>query len=78
VSTSTLAARTLDWRELRALLARQRITHKALAAACDLSEPYVSRVLTGSTIPGRLGYLQLEHGLAAYGIALSEVAGHVA
>lgn len=60
--------RAVDWRELRAVLARHRVTHKAFAQACELSEPYMSRILTGSAIPGRLGALQVAHGLRAIGL----------
>jgi hypothetical protein len=58
----------VDVEELRALLARRRITHRAFAEACDLSIPYMSRILVGSAVPGRLGRLQLMAGLERLGL----------
>jgi hypothetical protein len=63
-----LEASPVPWQDLRALLARNRITHRRFAAACELSIPYTSRLLTGAVTPGRLGRIQLERGMVRLGL----------
>jgi transcriptional regulator with XRE-family HTH domain len=57
----------LNFRQLRGLLAAQRISHKRYAQACGLSYSLVSHILTGRA-PGELAKIKLERGLARLGL----------
>jgi hypothetical protein len=57
-----------DARAVRALLAAERIDHKAYARVCKLDRRYVSRILSGAVQPGELARIKLVHGLTMLGL----------
>lgn len=70
VSTSTEPSAGLsdiDVAEVRATLARHKITHARFARACGLSRPYASRLLNGYPA-GELACLKLLRGLHTLGL----------
>jgi transcriptional regulator with XRE-family HTH domain len=56
-----------DYREIRAILARNRISSKRLALASGLSPEHLSRILNGYA-PGELAIYKLKQGLLVLGI----------
>lgn len=58
---------SFDYREIRAILAKNRISHKKFAEACGLNSCYVSRILTGSA-PWESAYVKIMRGLKELGL----------
>lgn len=59
-----------NWRQMRAILAARRIAHQDFARACGLSAPFVSRLLTGYSRPGRLSQILIAQGCEKLGLPL--------